>query len=92
MVFFDVGVVYVHHFSRKFLKLLVVTMKCAIGGPCIKYVRKISRKTNISNPLIRMRSCAYQGVRNVSFSEDFAYVLNGWILEEGQFNENRNSQ
>ena len=22
--------------------------------------------------------CAYQGVRNVSFSENFAYVLNGW--------------
>ena len=24
--------------------------------------------------------CAYQGVRNVSFSENFAYVLNGWPL------------
>ena len=22
--------------------------------------------------------CAYQGVKNVSFSENFAYVLNGW--------------
>ena len=22
--------------------------------------------------------CAYQGVRNVNFSENFAYVLNGW--------------
>ena len=44
---------------------------------CIKFVRKIFRKTNISNPLICTRSCAYQGVRNVSFSENFAYVLNG---------------
>ena len=35
-------------------------------------------KTNISNPLILTRTCAYQGVRNVSFSENFAYVLNGW--------------
>ena len=35
-------------------------------------------KTNISNLLIHTRTCAYQGVRNVSFSEDFAYVLNGW--------------
>ena len=26
------------------------------------------------------RMCAYQGVRNVSFSENFAYVLNGWSL------------
>ena len=41
-------------------------------------MRKIFRKTNISNPLIRARACAYQGVRNVSFSESFAYVLNGW--------------
>ena len=43
----------------------------------IKYVCKIFRKTNVSNPLIRTRTCAYQGVRNVSFSENFAYVLNG---------------
>ena len=42
-------------------------------GSSIKYVRKISRKTNISNPLIR--TCAYQGVRNVSFWENFVYVL-----------------
>ena len=26
------------------------------------------------------RMCAYQGVRNVSFSENFAYVLNGWSI------------
>ena len=45
----------------------------------IKYGGKIFRKTNISNSLISTRTCAYQGVRNVSFSEDFAYVLNGWI-------------
>ena len=41
------------------------------------YVRKIFRKTDISKPLIRTRTCAYQGVRNISFSETFAYVLNG---------------
>ena len=33
-------------------------------------------KTNISYPLIRTRACAYHGVRNFSFSENFAYVLN----------------
>ena len=33
-------------------------------------------KTNVSYPLIHTRTCAYQGVRNVSFSENFAYVLN----------------
>ena len=46
-------------------------------GPSIKYVRKIFGKTNISNPLIRTRTCAYQEVRNVSFSENFAFALNG---------------
>ena len=33
-------------------------------------------KTNVSYPLIRTHTCAYQGVENVSFSENFAYVLN----------------
>ena len=28
------------------------------------------------------RTCAYQRVRNVSFSENFAYVLNGWSPKE----------
>ena len=41
-------------------------------GQSIKYVRKIFLKTNISNSHIRTRTCVYQGVRNVSFSENFA--------------------
>ena len=32
--------------------------------------RQIFRKTNISYPLISTRTCAYQGVRNVCFSEN----------------------
>ena len=51
-----------------------------IKGSSIKYVRKIFQKTNISIPLIRTRTCVYQGIRNASFSENFAYVLNGWPL------------
>ena len=39
----------------------------------IQYVRKISRKTNVSYPLIQTCKCAYQGVRNVNFSETFTY-------------------
>ena len=35
------------------------------------------RKINISYP-----ACAYQGVENVSFSENFAHVLNEWSLME----------
>ena len=51
-------------------------------GLSIKYVRKIFRKTNISNPLIRIYMWAYLWVRNDSFSETFAYVLNGWPLSK----------
>ena len=47
-------------------------------GPSIKYVRKIFRKSNISNPLIRTHT--YQRVRNNSFSENYGYVLNRWSL------------
>ena len=36
------------------------------------------QKTIISNPLIRTCTCAYQGVRIVSFSQNFAYLLNRW--------------
>ena len=37
-------------------------------------------QTNISYPLIRTRTCAYQEERDVSISENFGYVLNGWSL------------
>ena len=66
------------NFSRNFIKgsfLLYFPVFCR--GLFIQYVRKIFRKTNISYPLIRTRTCAYQWVRNVSFSENLAYVLNG---------------
>ena len=55
-----------------------ITLRNRSKGPSIKYVYKIFRRTNISNPLMRTRMRAYQGVRNVSFSANFAYVLNGW--------------
>ena len=48
------------------------------GHSISTYIHKIHRKTYISHPLIRTRTCAYQRVRNVSFSENCAYVLNEW--------------
>ena len=33
---------------------------------------KFSEKANISYPLIRARTCEYQGVRNICFSESLA--------------------
>ena len=38
-----------------------------------------SRKTNIFYPMISKHKYAYQGVRNASFSENFAYVQNEWF-------------
>ena len=46
----------------------------------IWYMGKVFRKTNISHPLIRTCKCEYYGVRNVSFSENLAYLLNEWSL------------
>ena len=45
-------------------------------GSFIQYVRRIFRKTDSSYPLIRTCTCACQGVRNISFSESLARVLN----------------
>ena len=36
------------------------------------------RRINISYPLICRRTRAYQWIRHVSFSENFAYVINEW--------------
>ena len=41
---------------------------------------QIFRKADISYPLIRRRTYAYQRARNICFSENFAYVLNTWSL------------
>ena len=53
------------------------TAKDESHNGCFKETKyaKFSEKKNISYPLIRTRMCAYQGVRNVSFSEIFVYVL-----------------
>ena len=67
-----------HSSCNRPLTLLMIFMSLTgkfVYEPFIKYVRKIFRKTNISNPLIRTRRCAYLGVRNVSFSENLTYVL-----------------
>ena len=58
----------------------------------LKNIRTISKKGELEKLtdgflrysvtviLILSRTCAYQGVSNVSFSESLAYVLNGWPL------------
>ena len=45
-------------------------------GSYIQYIGKVFGKIKTSDPLIRTHMCAYQGVRNVSFSKTFSYMLN----------------
>ena len=66
------------YFISKPTELLFSFMETGgLSESSIKYVSKIFQKTNISYPLIRTRTCAYNGVRNNSFSECLAYILNG---------------
>ena len=54
------------------------------------YVPKIFRNSNISYTLIRTRfiyplkTCAFQRIRNVSFSGNSAYILNWWLLHKDE--------
>ena len=48
----------------------------ALNGLFTSYANKLFRKTNTSYPLIRTLTCGFQGVRNVSFLENFANILN----------------
>ena len=64
-------------FAYRFVQMVQNGTKHQIQGSSIQDMCKIFRKINISYPLIRTHPCAYQGVRNVSFSKNFVYVLNG---------------
>ena len=46
------------------------------------YIRdhSFSTYTKQSEKYFLLRACAYQRVRNVSFSENFGYMLNEWLL------------
>ena len=65
-------------YLRFFKKCLFHEGFCIFStGASIKYVRNIFQRTNISNPLIRTRTSKYQGVRNVTFSGNLAYLMDG---------------
>ena len=57
-----------------FKKSSVIGQKKRISKQVLKENKacQIFQKTNISYPLIRTRTCAYQRVRNVHFSENLA--------------------
>ena len=59
---------------------LWITLECSLliwDHSCSTYA-KLSEKLLFLTPLIRTHTCAYQEVRNISFSENFPCVLNEW--------------
>ena len=68
---------FIQEFSPELLNTELQTCSpTLLQGSFIYYVHKIFRKTKISYLLIRTCSYAYQGVRNVSFSQNFVNVIN----------------
>ena len=64
---------FINHFILFFLKLISWQLFYHKGS-FISYIHKIFHKTNISYLLINNRTCRYQGGRNVTSNENFAYV------------------
>ena len=68
-----------HLFLFLFLTLSVTRQNGESQNGCFKKTKlhQISRKTNISYPLniSHTRTCVYQGVRNVRFSENLVYFV-----------------
>ena len=62
-------------FPKK-LAFVVRPSKRTVGQGTIYLESTQNFPKNISYPLIRTRSCAYYGVKNVSFSDNFAYAIN----------------
>ena len=92
----EIWVFYARYYAMYCANLMSSTFlesrTCMESVFCFKYVRKILRKINISKPTICTRTCAYQGGRNVSFSEHFAYVCNGWFFNMFTTSNNRKWQ
>ena len=63
------------------LFMLEKIYKILEGGHTFSTYAKFSEKTIISYPLKCTRTCVYEGLRNVSFLEKFAYVLNEWFQD-----------
>ena len=61
-------------------KLFLVVLLCSVGNRDWPFNVDIGREGKDwprKSTILGIRlTCAYEGIRNVSFSEDFAYVLN----------------
>ena len=69
-----------NYLLEKEIFCLIFVCFCTFG--MIHLVPSRNFLTNISYPLVHTRTCAYKELRNVSFSENFAYVLNESFLSK----------
>ena len=53
-------------------------IRATLGHPLSMYAKFSGKLTFLTPWYAHVRTCVYQGVRNVSFLEHFAHVLNGW--------------
>ena len=71
--------------SKIVRKIVLGNFADVVRGHPLSTYAKFSEKLTFLDPLIRTRTYAYQGVRRFSFSENFAYVINGWPLNSLAF-------
>ena len=79
------------NFEHIFQHFLVLLLFIFIRSHSFSTYAKFYKKLSCPLPsAIRTRMCAYQGVRNGSFSESFTYVLNEWSLMYLSIHTNEN--
>ena len=57
---------------------MVIISALPLGINYLVRTRNFPKNLHVLPPDTHRFVCVYQGVRNVSFLEDFAYVLNEW--------------
>ena len=85
--FFDFFVfIYYEHIHQINLGFLLLTLRFLYVKKILKkFGSFILRKIKISYPLVRTSTCAYQGVRNVSFSEHLRIARTKLIIPNDKF-------
>ena len=62
-------------FTRVVLNSILIDKKANLNLPCMNGIVYVNIFSLILEIIHVVRSCVYQGIRNGSFSENFAYIL-----------------
>ena len=85
IAFFSLCVIFSNHLTHPVIRTHKYTKartRKYTWGHSFSTIAKLSEKLTFLTPdthTLRTPTCAYQGVRNVSFSDNFAYLLNEWF-------------